>query len=109
MNRWIRIASFCRPASLSCFARRSNTLKSKIKLRSLLVRGNLDQVAVGIAAIDRHDRAQRALLVGRAFLDRDAARLEMFDHLQRRRAGQETEIVAARRDRLPGEPFLLRR
>src|SRR5579859_5823339 len=56
----------------------------------LLIRRNLDQAAVGVAAIDREQGAARALLFGRAFLDFHAMRVEMRDHLIRRARGEET-------------------
>src|SRR5688500_18819759 len=73
----------------------------------LLVGRDLDQVAVGIAAIDRDDGAQRAHLLAGPFLDGDAATPEMLRHLLRRGLGQETEVVAAGRDLPSGEPLLL--
>src|SRR4051794_24032865 len=62
---------------------------------SIGVRGNLDQAAVGIAAIDRPQRAARALLGDRAFLDHNPVRPEMRDHIIRRARGEEAEVVAA--------------
>src|SRR3984893_2631026 len=74
---------------------------------SRLIRRNLDQAAVGIPAIDRQDGAARALLFARAFLDRDAVRLEMRDHLVRRARREEAEIVAAGGLMIGGEPLHL--
>jgi putative nucleotidyltransferase with HDIG domain len=52
--------------------------------RAVLIRRNLDQAAVGIAAINRAQRAAGALFRHRTFRDGDAMGLEMSDHLVRR-------------------------
>src|SRR6185437_6166213 len=70
-----------------------------------LIGGNLDQVAVGVAAIDRTQRAARALSGNRALLDRHAARLEMRHHLIRGASGEKAKIVAADGFMVHREPF----
>ena len=66
-------------ASSHQYYRRSPTVRttSRTPWVALLVGRDLDQVAVGIAAIDRDDDAQRAVLLAGPFLDGDAAALEM--------------------------------
>src|SRR4029077_9259644 len=57
------------------------------------IRRDLDQAAVGIAAIDRAQLAAGALLGARTLLDLDAIGLEMRDNLVRRARGEKAEIV----------------
>src|SRR5215470_11335935 len=62
------------------------------KLRTAVLIGrNLDEAAVRIAAIDRAQSAAGALLGDRAFLDRNAMRREMRDHLVGCAGGEKTE------------------
>ena len=92
-----------------CNSASFGSTQSSRRRRELLVRRDLDQIAVGIAAIDRDDDAHGAVLFAGPFLDGDAAAPEMVRHLLRRRPGQEAKVVAARRDLPAGEPLLLRR
>src|SRR4051794_35965888 len=73
----------------------------------LLIRRNLDQAAVGVAAVDRAQRAARALLDDRALFDGDAAGGQMRDHLVRAHRGEEAQVVAAGRLMVAGEPLHL--
>src|SRR3981189_507271 len=63
---------------------------------SILIRRNLDQTAVVIAAIDRAQRAAGALSCHRTFLNRHAAGCQMRHHLIRRAGGEKAQIVASR-------------
>src|SRR5215468_6952305 len=76
-------------------------------LLHILIRRNLYQTSIRIAAIDRAQRAAGALLGHRAFLDLDATRLEMRDDLLRRARGEEAEVVAPCGLVIGGEPFHL--
>src|SRR3982750_52902 len=53
---------------------------------------HLDQVAVGIAEVNGHHRAQRTRLLDGALRDHDAVRLEMPDDLFERRLGDEAKV-----------------
>src|SRR3546814_16763960 len=57
--------------------------------------GNLDQILVRIAEIDRQQRPGGAGAPHRSFKDRRAARLQMRDHVLQRPAGQEAQVGAA--------------
>src|SRR6185437_15376355 len=63
-----------------------------------IVSGDFDEVAVGIAEIDRHHRPERALALDRAELDGDAAGLDVAAHLGDGRLGDQAEIAGADRD-----------
>src|SRR5580658_7694122 len=73
---------------------------------STRIRGNLDQAAVRIAAIDRLNPAARALLFDRSKLDCDPARLQMLGDRLRRRIRQEAKIVASCARVLGREPVV---
>src|SRR5205807_1919931 len=70
-----------------------------------LIRRNLDQAAVGVAAVDRSQRAARALLGYRTLLDRHAAGRKMRDHVFRRGRSKKAQIVAAGGLVVGGEPL----
>src|SRR5215475_12870356 len=71
----------------------------------LFVGRNLDEAAVGIAAIDRAQEAACALPCARAFLDGNTTCLQMRDHLLGTACGEKAQILAARRFMVGGEPF----
>src|SRR4051794_18668271 len=73
--------------------------------RTLRIRRNLDQAAVGIPAIDRAQRPARALFCYRPLFDCHAAGVEMRDHRCGGRPGKKAEIVTARGLVVGGEPF----
>ena len=73
--------------------------------RSIRIGRDLDEVAVGIAAVDGADRAARALLAHRTLLDRHPAGGEVGDHRLGVAAREEAEIVAAGGGVETGEPF----
>src|SRR3954470_14990013 len=80
---------------------------ASVSARAVLIRGNLNQAAVGIAAIHRSERAARALFCHRAFLDRNATGVKMRDDLFGARGSEKAQIVAARGLMVGGEPFHL--
>src|SRR5436305_8345984 len=75
--------------------------------RSILIRRNLDQAAVGVAAIYRAQRTARTLLGHRAFLDCDSAAFEMCDDFVGPGRGEKAQIVAAGGLMVGGEPLHL--
>src|SRR5215813_6317216 len=68
------------------------------------VPGDLDQVAVGVAAVDRRHRPERASALDRSGLEAYLAGLEMRDHLLGRVLGDEAQVIAARDRVSAGEP-----
>src|SRR5271166_5647501 len=68
------------------------------------VGGDLDQIAVRIAAIYRPDWTQRAGALHRSGEDRHATVVQMADHLIRRCRGDEAQIAGAGRVVHPGDP-----
>src|SRR4051812_39543149 len=73
--------------------------------RTILIRRNLDQTAVWIAAIGRAQCTACALFGHRAFLHSDAAGTQMRNHLLWRRRGEKAQIVAARGLEVRSEPL----
>jgi len=69
-----------------------------------LIRRNLDQTAVGIPAIHRLDRSQRALFGDRTRLDRDAAAMQVLDHVLGPDCGDEAKVGGAGPAVHAGEP-----
>src|SRR5580658_6803441 len=69
-----------------------------------LIRRNLDQIAVWIAAIHRLDRAQSASPLDWPLRDRHATIVQMSDYLIRRHGGDEAQITRAGLVGLPGRP-----
>src|SRR6266566_2059007 len=72
---------------------------------AILIRRDLDQAAVGVAAVHRAQRAAGALFGHRAFFDRRAACVEMRDYLFRRARGEKAQIVTPRGFMVRGEPL----
>src|SRR5262245_22010469 len=66
--------------------------------------GDLDQVTVGVAAVDRRHRPERTGALDRSDLDADPADLEVRHDLLGRVLGDEAQVVAARDRVRPGEP-----
>ena len=57
--------------------------------------GNLDQVVIGIADVDRPYGPRRSGAVDDAFLDGDLAHLHMIAHLLQGRAGDQADVRTA--------------
>src|SRR6185437_10346400 len=99
--RWQRVSLAASTARFPVGLRPGTGSHHRVKFgqtsRSLVLR-DLDQVAVGIAEIDRHHRPERALALDRAKLDGDAAGLDVAHDLLERRLGDEAEIAGADRD-----------
>src|SRR5581483_8526038 len=72
---------------------------------SINVGRDLDQAAVGIAAVHGHQRAARAGALVWSGFDRNTASLEMRHHGIRAGAGQEAQVLAARRLMVRREPL----
>ena len=71
--------------------------RAEAGLRRLEVGADLDDVQVGVAEVDAADEAGGAGALDRAFLDRDAVRGEVRDHLLQRAGGDQAQVGAAGR------------
>src|SRR5947209_16471146 len=80
---------------------------ASIRRSSVQIGRDLDQVAIGIAAIHRPDRAERALAPARAEFDLHAACVQVLDHLLRADGGDEAEVGVAGLGAGAGRPLAL--